>query len=196
MTTTADTTVVTGPNFNQQSMDTIYVTPTGGTQTTLAAAFATAQITGGTITGATINGSVIGGVTPAAATFTTVSGTAFTGTYFTASEFFDESVGNALTAAGTTRADALALTAAVNNITTAGLNTGAVLPASATIGVGGHVIIYNAGANPIKVYGAGSDTIDGTAGSTGVTLTNSKRCEYRVVAANTIISAQLGVTSA
>jgi hypothetical protein len=110
--------------------------------------------------------------------------------------YYDASTGNALTATGTTRADALALTKAVNRLTTVAASTGVILPASATVGIGGVVEIYHDGANVAKIYAAGSDTIDGVAGSTGVSLTNGKRCRYRVVAANTWISAQLGVVSA
>lgn len=110
--------------------------------------------------------------------------------------FIASSVASGLTAAGTTRANALALTASINVITTAAASTGAVLPAAATVGAGGEVIIFNDGASAIKVYAAGSDTIDGTAGATGVTLTNAKRCAYFVTAALTWESAQLGVVSA
>ena len=108
------------------------------------------------------------------------------------------SVATTLTAAGTTQATALALTSQINTVTTAAASTGVALPAASTVGVGGYVIVFNAGANPIKVYGVngGSDTIDGVAGATGVTLTNAKRCIYYVTAANTWISAQLGVVSA
>lgn len=102
-------------------------------------------------------------------------------------------VDNALTSAGTSRTDALQLAAEINNITTAALNTGVILP---TGSIGMRITLFNAGANPIKVYANGSETIDGTAGATGVTLTNAKRCEYIFVAANTWISAQLGVASA
>jgi hypothetical protein len=56
--------------------------------------------------------------------------------------------------------------------------------------------IFHAGASPVKVYASASETIDGVAGATGVTLTNALRCEYEFVAANTWISAQLGVVSA
>lgn len=108
-----------------------------------------------------------------------------------------QSVANALTAVGTTRANALALTKAINNITVTGSGTGVVLPSAATVGIGGDVIVFNSDAtNAAKVYGAGSDTIDGVAGATGVTLSNAKRCIYVCVAANTFISAQLGVVSA
>lgn len=102
-------------------------------------------------------------------------------------------VGNALTAVGTNRATALQLAAQVNNVTTAASGTGVLLP----VGVVGMVItVFNAGANLIKVYASASETIDGTAGSTGVSLTNAKRCQYFFTAANTWISAQLGVVSA
>lgn len=114
----------------------------------------------------------------------------------TAAGFIRESVGNGLTAAGTTRADALALTRQINNVTTAAAGTGVILPASGVAGIGAVVVIYNDGANPIKVYGAGTDTIDGSPAATGVTLTNALRCAYTCVAANTWLSAQLGAVSA
>jgi len=103
------------------------------------------------------------------------------------------SVDNALTAVGTNRATALVLTKDINNITTAAASTGAVLPAGV---VGMAITVFNAGANAIKVYGNGSDTIDAVAGATGVTLTNAKRATFYCVAANTWISAQLGVAAA
>ena len=103
------------------------------------------------------------------------------------------SVGNALTAVGTNRATALQLAKQVNNVTTAAAGTGVILP----VGVIGMVItVYNNGANAIKVYASASETVDTVAGATGVTLTNALRCQYTYVAANTWISAQLGVISA
>ncbi len=106
------------------------------------------------------------------------------------------SIGNALTAVGTDRATSLALTKQTNNITTAGSGTGVTLPTVASVGTGGMVFVFNAGANAIQVYGSGSDTIDTVAGSTGVPLTNAKRAVFVAVAAATWISAQLGVVSA
>lgn len=106
-----------------------------------------------------------------------------------------QATASGLTAVGTTRANALALTSAVNVIGTAAASTGVVLPSAATVGIGGVVRIYNDGANPIKVYSAGSDTIDGVAGTTGVTLTNALRCDFQVTAALTFKSAKLGTTS-
>lgn len=102
------------------------------------------------------------------------------------------SIGTGLSAAGSTRTDATALTKQFNNVGTVGSGTGVILPASA---VGVPIWVFNNGANPLAVYGAGSDTIDGTAGSTGVTLTNGKSALYMCVAANTYVS-MMGVVSA
>ena len=103
------------------------------------------------------------------------------------------SVDNALTAVGASRADALQLAKQVNRVTTAASGTGVILP----VGVIGMVItVYNDGANAINVYASASETVDTVAGVTGVTLTNALRCQYTFVAANTWISAQLGVISA
>jgi hypothetical protein len=134
------------------------------------------DITGGTISGVTA-----------------VTSTAITGATVTSTGYIIATVGNALTAAGTTRANALQLSKQINNITTAASGTGVILP----VGVIGMVItVFNGGANPIVVYASASETIDGTAGATGVALTNAKRCDYFFTAANTWVSAQLGVVSA
>ena len=162
--------------------------------------FTTPTITGGTIAGAAINSSTVGATTPATGAFTTLSSTglatlasAAVTANITVGGYVAGSVGNALTAAGTTRADALQLAKQVNNITTAGANTGVILPVGV---VGMRITVFNGGANAIKVYASASETIDGTAGATGVTLTNAKRADYFFTAANNWISAQLGVVSA
>lgn len=105
---------------------------------------------------------------------------------------YGRSVATGLTAAGTTRATALALTSLINVIGTAAASSGVVLPSAASLGIGNDVTIFNDGANAVKVYGAGSDTIDGVAGATGVTLTNANRARYMVTAAATFKSALLG----
>lgn len=128
------------------------------------------------VTGETGSGAVVFGTSPTIATGT-----------------IGFSTSNALTAVGSARSDALALTSLINNVTTAAASTGVILPAGV---IGQAVFVFNAGANTIQVYGAGSDTIDTVAGSTGVPLTNAKRAVYICVAANTFISAQLGVVSA
>jgi hypothetical protein len=146
---------------------------------------ALSQPSGATLTW---DGGAIGGTTPAAGAFTTLSTTG----NLTLGGYALRTVATTLTAAGTARSDALALTHEVNNITTAASGTGVVLPA----GVAGmRIAVFNNGVNAVKVYAAGSDTIDGTAGSTGVTLTNALRCEYFCIAANTWLSAKLGATS-
>lgn len=109
------------------------------------------------------------------------------------SAYHISSVGNGLTATGTTQGDALQLADQVNVLSTVAASTGVILPAAV---VGNIVYIENAGANAVQVYGNGSDTIDGVAAATGVPLTNAKRCMYICIAANTYISAQLGVVSA
>lgn len=174
-------------------------TPAALTATTIhgtgAATFdSTMAVTGAiTATGGVVgalNGAV-GGVTPAAGTFTTVSASGNVGT----SAYLNRSSATALTAAGTTRADALQLAKEINVVGTAAANTGVILPAGATAGVGARVVVFNDGANPIKVYGSGTDTIDGVAAATGVTLTNALRCEFMQVAAGAWKSAKLGATS-
>lgn len=140
------------------------------------------------ITGGAINGATVGASAPSTGVFTSLSATSLTSSGVNAA-----SLANGLTAAGTDRATALVLSKEINRIATAAASTGVALPAGV---VGQRIVVYNDGTQAIKVYGNGSDTIDGTAGATGVTLTNAKRCEYRCVAANTIISAQLGAVSA
>lgn len=108
----------------------------------------------------------------------------------------DLGVTTGLTASTTqTRAGALALTTAINNLATVANSGDAVgLPAAVA---GAFVIVLNGGANPAKVFPLGSaDTIDGGSAGASVTLTNAKRCLYLCVAAGVWISAQLGVASA
>ena len=100
-----------------------------------------------------------------------------------------------VTAAGSSRTDALQLAAQENVVATATSGTGVILPSATAVGVGGSVIVFNDGANPIKVYATGSETIDGTAGATGVTLTNALRCEYYLTTTLKWKSAKLGATS-
>ncbi len=126
-------------------------------------------------------------------TVTAASGnTAVAGTLTAAGLFYQSSV-SALTAAGTTRTDALVLTKQLNNLTTVASGTGVTLPAATA---GAMIAVFNGGANPVQVYGAGTDTIDGVAAATGVPLTNAKRCLFICFATGSWISAQLGVVAA
>lgn len=78
------------------------------------------------------------------------------------------SVGAALTAAGTTQSDALQLTSVVNQVTTAAASTGVKL--YATPAAGDVQVVYNGGANAIKVYPQTAGTINGLAANAGITL--------------------------
>jgi hypothetical protein len=70
-----------------------------------------------------------------------------------------------ITAAGTNQGTATAITQAMANVATVGSGTGVVLPAAKA---GAQITVANNGSNNLQVYGNGSDTINGTAGSTGV----------------------------
>lgn len=99
----------------------------------------------------------------------------------------------ALTAAGTSRTDALALTKQFNDVTTVGAATaGVTLPSAAG---GFPVFVWNNGANAMHVYALGSETIDGVAGATGVVLTNDKSAVYYPISATAYVS-MMGVKSA
>lgn len=113
-----------------------------------------------------------------------------------ANQFVHGSSATGLTAVGTTRATGLALTAQVNNVTTAAASTGVVLPSISAVGVGTEITVFNNGANAIQVYTNNASTVDGVAGDTGVPLTNTKRCKYVAISATAWLSYQLGVVSA
>src|SRR5256885_16994352 len=96
-------------------------------------------------------------------------------------------------ATGTNLATAAPITTDLNHVTTAAAGTGVALPLGQP---GMDLVIFNDGANTIKVYANGSDTIDAVAGATGVSLSATRRCRYICFATNVWISAQLGVVSA
>ncbi len=104
-----------------------------------------------TVTGGTIDGVTIGGTTPEAGTFT----------------FVYESTAPTVSAAGTDQSDATALSAVTNDVTTVASGTGVKLPAAVS---GAKITVYNNGANALQVYSSGSETINGVAGATGITL--------------------------
>jgi hypothetical protein len=77
--------------------------------------------------------------------------------------------------------------------------TGVVLPSAATV-IGIPLNFINMGTAAVHLYGngagAGADTIDTTAGTTGVTLTNAHRCIFTATAAGAFVSGpEGGVTS-
>ena len=110
----------------------------------------------GVATGTSFQG-IIGNVTPAAGTFTTLT---TTGNIL-------KSVANTLTAVGTTQADALALTADFNVVTVGATTTGVKLPAAVA---GMDITVRNSVGNTIHIYSAAAETLNGTAGSTGLNL--------------------------
>jgi hypothetical protein len=78
-----------------------------------------------------------------------------------------------LTAAGTTVADALALTSFVNLVGTTAASTGVKLPIECPIGQS--IYISNNGANGLKVYAQSSQTLNTTiAGATGVSVATTQ----------------------
>lgn len=102
-------------------------------------------------------------------------------------------VDQSVTTTGSSRTGAYVITGQVTNITTATASAGVVLPTANKPGM--KRIIFNSGAAANTVYALGTDTIDGTAGSTGVVLTNGNRCAFYCVAAGKWLSAQLGAVS-
>jgi hypothetical protein len=70
-----------------------------------------------------------------------------------------------LTATGNNQATAYQLVADGNRFTTVPLGSGCLLPMAAP---GLDICIVNHGANPLQVYGQGTDTVDDVAGATGV----------------------------
>lgn len=94
------------------------------------------------------------------------------------------SVADGLTATGTTNADALQLTAAINRVTTTALNTGARLPL-ALITPGARVTVVNSGANPLTVYpGTGAQINALTVTSGGFAVAAGGRADF-VATSNT-----------
>ena len=64
----------------------------------------------------------------------------------------------------------------VNEVKTVASGSDSVVLPPAAVGV--VVFVVNAGANAMQVFGSGSDTINGTAGATGVSQANGKSALY------------------
>jgi hypothetical protein len=106
------------------------------------------------------------------------------------------SVANPVTAVGSTRASAALISSSISVVATAASGTGVQVLAASALGIGASQTIYNNTANAIKVYAAGSDTIDTVAGSTGVTLSGTAAARFTVLAATAFQSNLLGLKSA
>lgn len=91
------------------------------------------------------------------------------------------SVANGLTAAGSTNADALQLSAAINRVTTAAAGTGVLLPL-ALISPGARVTVVNSGANALLVYpGTGAQINALTATTQGFSVAAGGRADFVAV---------------
>lgn len=110
----------------------------------------------------------------------------------------NEAVG--LTAVGTSRANALQLSAVNNFVATAASSAvGVILPAALgplpgttnqSMVLGTEIFVYNDGpSNAFNVYASSLDTIDTIAGSTGVVLTNAYFCMYVLSALSSTVGA-------
>jgi len=94
-----------------------------------------------------------------------------------------ESFSEALTAhAGGGQASALVLTALLNRVTTVATIADSVklLPTTNYISnsSSGSVTVINAAANALQIYGNGSDTINGVAAATGVSIPGGKTASF------------------
>lgn len=86
-------------------------------------------------------------------------------------------VASGLTATGTTQADAYSLTAATNAFTTVASGTGAVLSSDAT--GGDSQLVYNGGANALKVYPPSGQKMNALATDAAMTLAVNTACDFR-----------------
>lgn len=83
-----------------------------------------------------------------------------------------------IVALGTNQATAAQITAPMVFINTSSASTGVVLPPCFGTSSGSIVFINNQSGQTITVYGKGSDTINTTAGATGVTQANNNMTDY------------------
>jgi hypothetical protein len=114
----------------------------------------------------------------AGAWFTNGTGEGFSGSLMTVS--YTEGI---TAHAGGGRASAVPIVAMITRVTTvASAADSVVLPAAVP---GLELTIINAGANAAQVFASGSDTIDGTAGATGVSQAAAKTVQYLSTAAGT-----------
>lgn len=79
--------------------------------------------------------------------------------------------------AGALSATTPVLLSGINVVTTTPSTGGVALPSGS---VGQIIHVRNSGANTLTVFAQGSDTIDGTAGATGVTLATGKSALFLV----------------
>jgi len=157
-----DTLVLTGPVYQQTALDGLLVTPTGGTQGSLAN-----LINGGTVAQTIAAGSLFSGIQL-------------------------ESIANALTASTTqTLAGALPLTASLNVVSTVGTAGDAVKlpPVAINSGYAQVVAIVNNGASALSIFPYESATaIDTHSAAAAGTLTTLHRAFFLQNTASTWVS--------
>lgn len=85
----------------------------------------------------------------------------------------------AVSAAGTTQGTATELTAADSEVTTVGAGAGVVL--SSKLAPGDEQSVFNAGANPLKVYPPTGFKINALAANTAMTLAVNTACIFKCV---------------
>ena len=107
----------------------------------------------------------------AGAWFTNGTGEGFSGSLMTVS--YTEGV---TAHAGGGRAAAVPIIGMITRVTTVATAADSVVLPTAVPGL--DLTIINAGANAMQVFGNGSDTIDGTAGATGVSQAAGKTVQY------------------
>ncbi len=136
----------------------------------------------------TLDGMVIGGTTPAAVTATALT---TTGTATIGGLIYEVAVDGITASTTQTQTGATQLTAEINRITTCATAGNAVkLPASAA---GLDIIVINATAKPIQVFGSGaSDTINGGAAAASVTQMPYSVVLYVCPAANSWLTEGIG----
>lgn len=81
-------------------------------------------------------------------------------------------VASGLTATGSSQADALAISAEVNEYTTVAASTGAILPANCN--TGDSIFVYSIGAQTLTVYPPVGETINAIAAGSGFSVATAK----------------------
>jgi hypothetical protein len=99
-------------------------------------------------------------------------------------------VATGLTAAGSTRADALALAADWNEVDTTPANSGVSIPVA--LQPGQMIVVFNGGANALKVYPPSAAKIDGGAAGAAYSLAAGKMQVFFMFSPTQFRSMQLG----
>jgi hypothetical protein len=99
-----------------------------------------------------------------------------------------------VTPTGSTVATGAQIGSVVTVLGTAASTTFANLPSAATV-IGLPLLILNQGTAAVHIGGIGGDTIDNTAGATGVALTNGHRSFFTATAAGAWVSGPSGLVS-